>query len=268
MPEPLHPPELESAFRSEAAPAGSPGLRELVGMVAAAIAVAALYFGREVLIPVTLAMLLSFVLSPLVELLRRIWLGRILSVVLAVMLALGLILALGSAIGTQVAQLSENVLQYQATIETKISGLRKATIDKFSAKLGSFGSQLMGSPPRSEAPAPAPAGTPAQDQQQKPVPVVIAEPAPSVLSIGKSVLEPMLYPMATAGIILVVTIFALLQKEDLRDRAIRLLGSGDLHRTTVAMDEAGRRLSRYFLTQLGLNASFGIIVGAGLFFIG
>jgi predicted PurR-regulated permease PerM len=268
MPEPLHPPELASAFRSEAAPAGSPGLRELVGMVAAAIAVAALYFGREVLIPVTLAMLLSFVLSPLVELLRRIWLGRILSVVFAVMLALGLILALGSAIGTQVAQLSENVLQYQATIETKISGLRKATIDKFSAKLGSFGSQLTGSPPRSEAPAPAPAGTPAQDQQQKPVPVVIAQPAPSVLGIGKSVLEPMLYPMATAGIILVVTIFALLQKEDLRDRAIRLLGSGDLHRTTVAMDEAGRRLSRYFLTQLGLNASFGIIVGAGLYFIG
>jgi predicted PurR-regulated permease PerM len=268
MSEPLHPPELESAFRSEAAPSGSPGLRELVGMVAAAIAVAALYFGREVLIPVTLAMLLSFVLSPLVELLRRIWLGRILSVVLAVAVALGLILALGSAIGTQVAQLSGNLLQYQATIEAKISGLRKATIDKFSAKLGSFGSQLTGSPPRSEAPAPALAGTPAQDQQQKPVPVVIAQPAPSVLGIGKIVLEPMLYPMATAGIILVVTIFALLQKEDLRDRAIRLLGSGDLHRTTVAMDEAGRRLSRYFLTQLGLNASFGIIVGAGLYFIG
>jgi predicted PurR-regulated permease PerM len=268
MPERLHPPELESAFRSEVAPAGIPGLRELVGMVAAAIAVAALYFGREVLIPVTLAMLLSFVLSPLVELLRRIWLGRILSVVLAVVLALGLILALGSAIGTQVAQLSGNLLQYQATIETKISGLRKATIDKFSAKLGSFASQLTGSPPRSEAPAPAPAGTPSQGQQQKPVPVVIAQPAASVLNIGKSVLEPMLYPMATAGIILVVTIFALLQKEDLRDRAIRLLGSGDLHRTTVAMDEAGRRLSRYFLTQLGLNASFGIIVGAGLYFIG
>jgi predicted PurR-regulated permease PerM len=268
MPEPLHPPELESAFRSEVAPAGSPGVREPVGMVAAAIAVAALYFGREVLIPVTLAMLLSFVLSPLVELLRRIWLGRILSVVLAVVLALGLILTLGSAIGTQVAQLSGNLLQYQATIETKVSGLRKATIDKFSAKLGSFASQLTGSPPRSEAPAPAPAGTPTQGQQQEPVPVVIAQPAPSVLNIGKSVLEPMLYPVATAGIILVVTIFALLQKEDLRDRAIRLIGSGDLHRTTVAMDEAGRRLSRYFLTQLGLNASFGIIVGAGLYFIG
>jgi predicted PurR-regulated permease PerM len=239
-----------------------------VGIEVAAIVVAALYFAREVLIPVTLAMLLSFVLSPLVELLRQIWLGRILSVVLAVVLALGLILALGSAIGTQVAQLSGNLPQYQTTIETKISRLRNATVDKFSAKLGSFGHQLTGSAPRSEAPAPAPTGAPAQGQEQNPVPVVVTQPAPSVLDIGKSVLDPLLYPVATAGIILVVTIFALLQKEDLRDRVIRLLGSGDLHRTTVAMDEAGRRLSRYFLTQLGLNAGFGIIVGVGLYFIG
>ena len=243
-------------------------MRGPVGIEVAAIVVAALYFAREALIPVTLAMLLSFVLSPLVELLRQIWLGRILSVVLAVVLALGLILALGSAIGTQVAQLSGNLAQYQTTIETKISRLRNATVDKFSAKLGSFGHQLTGSAPRSEAPAPAPTGAPAQGQEQNPVPVVVTQPAPSVLDIGKSVLDPLLYPVATAGIILVVTIFALLQKEDLRDRVIRLLGSGDLHRTTVAMDEAGRRLSRYFLTQLGLNAGFGIIVGVGLYFIG
>ena len=243
-------------------------MRGPVGIEVAAIVVAALYFAREALIPVTLAMLLSFVLSPLVELLRQIWLGRILSVVLAVVLALGLILALGSAIGTQVAQLSGNLAQYQTTIETKISRLRNATVDKFSGKLGSFGHQLIGSAPRSEAPPPAPTRAPAQGQEQNPVPVVVTQPAPSVLDIGKSVLDPLLYPVATAGIILVVTIFALLQKEDLRDRVIRLLGSGDLHRTTVAMDEAGRRLSRYFLTQLGLNAGFGIIVGVGLYFIG
>jgi predicted PurR-regulated permease PerM len=243
-------------------------LRGSAGIEVAAIVVAALYFGREVLIPVTLAMLLSFVLSPLVELLRQIWLGRILSVVLAVVLALGLILVLGSAIGTQVAQLSGNLPQYQTTIEIKISRLRNATVDKFAEKLGSFGRQLTGSAPRSEAPAPAPTGAPAQGQQQEPVPVVITQPAPSIVEIGKGVLEPLLSPAATAGIILVVTIFVLLQKEDLRDRAIRLLGSGDLHRTTVAMDEAGRRLSRFFLTQLGLNASFGVIVGVGLYFIG
>jgi len=268
MPSPLRSAELEAASSSQIASKGTRGLRAPVGIEVAAIVVAALYFAREVLIPVTLAMLLSFVLSPLVELLRRVWLGRILSVVLAVVLALGLILAFGSAIGTQVAQLSGNLPQYQTTIETKITRLRNATIDRFSEKLGSFGHQLSGSEPRSEAAAPATTGVPAQGQQQEPVPVVVTQPAPSVLDIGRSVLEPMLYPLVTAGIILVVTIFALLQKEDLRDRAIRLFGSGDLHRTTVAMDEAGRRLSRYFLTQLGLNASFGVIVGVGLYFIG
>jgi predicted PurR-regulated permease PerM len=266
MPNPLYSPEPESA--SQVASGKTAGLRGSSGIEVAAIVVAALYFGREVLIPVTLAMLLSFVLSPLVKLLRRIWLGRILSVVLAVVLALGLILVLGSAIGTQVAQLSGNLPQYQTTIETKISGLRNATVDKFAEKLGSFGRQLTGSAPRSEAPAAAPTGAPAQGQQQEPVPVVITQPAPSVIEIGKSVLEPLLSPAATVGIILVVTIFVLLQKEDLRDRAIRLLGSGDLHRTTVAMDEAARRLSRFFLIQLGLNASFGVIVGVGLYFIG
>ena len=139
MPSPLRSAELEAASSSQIASKGTRGLRAPVGIEVAAIVVAALYFAREVLIPVTLAMLLSFVLSPLVELLRRVWLGRILSVVLAVVLALGLILAFGSAIGTQVAQLSGNLPQYQTTIETKITRLRNATIDRFSEKLGSFG---------------------------------------------------------------------------------------------------------------------------------
>ncbi|HJU17403.1 MAG TPA: AI-2E family transporter, partial [Stellaceae bacterium] len=272
MPDPLHPLEPEPAASSPVAPAGTPSLPGLVGILVAAVVVAALYLAREVLIPVTVAMLLSFVLSPLVELLRRIWLGRILSVILAVVLALGLILALGSAIGTQVAQLAKGLPQYQTTIENKIAHLREATIERFSEKISSLGHQLAGAgtPPPSAAPAPAPASAPepGQPQQQKAVPVVITQPAPSVIEFGKNFLEPLLHPVATAGIILIVTIFTLLQKEDLRDRGIRLIGSSDLQRTTVAMNDAGRRLSRYFLTQLGLNASFGVIVGVGLYFIG
>ena len=124
----------------------------------AAIVVAALYFGREVLIPVTLAMLLSFVLSPLVELLRRVWLGRILSVVLAVVLALGLILAFGGAIGTQVAQLSGNLPQYQTTIQTKITRSLERYRRQDHGELRSFGHHPSGSgrapkPPRPLQPA-------------------------------------------------------------------------------------------------------------------
>ena len=110
---------------------------------------------------------------------------------------------------------------------------------------------------------------PSQPSAPKPVPVVITEsPTTSALDLGRRILEPLLSPLATLGIILVVAVFALLQKDDLRDRLIRLFGSSDLHRTTAAMDDAGRRLTRYFLTQLGLNCTFGAIVGVGLYFIG
>src|SRR5438045_3705518 len=192
MPSPLRSAESEAGLPSQIASKGT--LRAPAGIEVAAIVVAALYFGREVLIPVTLAMLLSFVLSPVVDLLRRVWLGRILSVVLAVVLALALILALGSAIGTQVAQLSGNLPQYQTTIETKISRLRNATVDKISGKLGSFGYQTSESALRPEAPPTAPTGALTQGQQQAPVPAVVTQPAPSVIALGTSVLEPMLTP--------------------------------------------------------------------------
>lgn len=87
-------------------PAGASGESTLTRVVVAAVVIAALYLGRKVVMPVTLAMLLSFALTPLVELLRRLWLGRIASVLLAVILALGLMITLGTAIGTQVARLS------------------------------------------------------------------------------------------------------------------------------------------------------------------
>lgn len=244
-------------------PAGVPSLSKLTGVVVAVVVVVALYFGRVVLIPVTLAMLLSFLLTPVVELLRRLRLGKVLSVLLTVTLALCTILALGTAIGTQLARLSGQLPQYESTIESKVHRLRDATVDRFSGKIERIGRQLS----RAESAAPAPP-KPGAAVQRQPLPVVVTQPAPSALKIGETVISPLLSPLASAGIILVVTIFALLQQEDLRDRMIRLFGSGDLRRTTVAMNEAGHRLSRYFLTQLGINASFGATVGVGLYFIG
>ena len=99
-------------------PAGVPSLSKLTGVVVAVVVVVALYFGRVVLIPVTLAMLLSFLLTPVVELLRRLRLGKVLSVLLTVTLALCTILALGTAIGTQLARLSGQLPQYESTIES------------------------------------------------------------------------------------------------------------------------------------------------------
>jgi predicted PurR-regulated permease PerM len=231
------------------------------------VVIAALYFAREVLIPITLAILLSFLLAPVVELFRRWHLGRVPSVLLAVILALAVILGFGGVIGSQVAQLATNIPQYAATIETKIDTIRDYTvgrIDRLTARLGHRAIQLTASqiPPENHAPAGRNPGQPEAE------PHAATSAAASPLELAERYLSPALSPLATMGIVFVVAIFILLQREDLRDRLIRLFGASDLHRTTAALDDAARRLSTYFLTQLGINASFGLVIGVGLYFIG
>ena len=186
-------------------------------------------------------------LAPLVALLRRARLGRVPAVLLAVVVALGIIAALGSVIGTRVAQLAANALQYAATIEQKAQVVRAYTVGWLSNLTAGMGRGAMA--PQQTAAAPA-------------------SPAGSPLALAERYLSPILSPLATTGIVLVVAIFILLQQEDLRDQPVRLFGSSDLHRTTVAMDDAARRLSKYFLTQLAINATFGLVIGIGLYAIG
>jgi predicted PurR-regulated permease PerM len=247
-------------------PAELPGLQGLLTVVVGVVVVAALYIGRDVFIPIVLAILLSFVLAPLVSLLRRVYVPRAAAVVLAVLVALGVIVAAGGVIGMQVAQLAEDVPSYQATITRKVEHLREATLGRANELIRRVGRQIeqaTNDPPAAPAPADG-----AGKAAPAPIPVEVKERAATPIEIAQRVLGPVVHPLATAGIVLIVAIFILLQREDLRDRMIRLFGSQDLHRTTVAMDDAARRLSRYFLTQLALNAVFGLIIGLGLWAIG
>jgi predicted PurR-regulated permease PerM len=264
MPNTLNPAESTAPTAPRVVPAEMPATPGLT-IVVAVVVIGALYYGRGVLIPITIAVLLSFVLNPLVELLRRAWLGRVLSVVLAVILALAIILALATAIGTQVAQLAENFPEYETTVEGKVAGLRGSIGKRLSNIISTLDREFAS---RAIKSIPPQAGAGAQTKQPKPVPVVVTPASPTALQISESLFSPVVSPLETAGIILVVTIFMLLQKEDLRDRAIRLFGTDDLQRATVVMDDAAQRLSRYFLTQLAINTSFGVIVAAGLYFIG
>ena len=267
MPEPFASPAVPAPAPAQVPSAGTPNVATLTKIVVLVVVIAALYFGSEVLVPITLAVLLSFVLSPLMELLRRLWLPRVVAALLAVLLAIGIIIALGGVIGTQIAGLVDQVPQYQTTIERKLASVQKLIAVDLSSRISGLTHKIE-SASSSYTTSQATASSP-QAPAQKPVPVVITEsPTTSALTLGERILAPVLHPLATLGIILVVAIFILLQKEDLRDRLIRLFGSSDLHRATVAMDDAGRRLGRYFLTQLGINCSFGAIVGVGLFFIG
>lgn len=257
------------------APSTALGIEGLITLAVGVLAVAALYFARDVLIPITLAILLSFLVAPLANALLRIRLGHVASVFAAVLLSVSVIVLLASVIGTQLTDLVANGPHYEATIERKLDTAHNLTIGKLDRLMGTAGQALqrVTEPQQQPSPAPPPASrsavAPSSDAQAPAaMPVVVREPVPTPFELARRFLTPAISPLETAFIVFVVTIVILLQRDDLRDRAIRLFGSRDLHRTTTVMDEAARRLSRYFVSQLGVNAGVGVVIGIGLSLIG
>jgi len=248
-------------------PSDVSSLRALVSLTSGVVVIGALYFGRAVLIPITLAVLLSFLLAPFVDQLRRLKLGQLPSVLIAVLLTLSCLSALGTLIGAQIAQLAGDLPRYEVAIERKVDRVEHEAIGRADAVLHRMSSALKRIAPFGEEPVLKNVDT-AGPAGNAPMPVEVHEPSPSPFELAERFLSPVLSPLETAGIMLVVAIFVLLQREDLRDRLIRLFGSHDLYRTTITMDEAARGLSRYFLAQLGVNAGFGMVVAAGLAVIG
>ena len=253
---------------AQIAGSSAPELKSLLGIAVGTLVIAALYFGKEVLIPITLAVMLSFVLSPVVNFLQRLRLWRAPAVILTVLAALALLGLVGTVIGSQAASLTANAPQYAQTVEAKVEGVQGFAVAKLAAVTKQLGS---GHKPATVANRPAPGTlTPAQASAgaKRPIPVEVVQGQTSPFTIARTVLAPILSPLETTILVLIVAIFVLMQKEDLRDRFIRLFGSNDLHRTTRAMDDAGQRLSKYFLSQLAVNTCFGLVIGLGLWAIG
>jgi predicted PurR-regulated permease PerM len=240
--------------------------------VVAAIVIATLYFGREVFVPIALAILLSFVLAPLVRLLQRWHLPRALSVVSVVLLAFTSIFALGGVIATQLTQLAGDLPRYELTMRGKIKSLRgtaatSGTLERAADVLQDLGKELNKpkDPPTSPTIQPP---VPSPGQEPRPIPVEVRQPPPTALESIAALISPLLRPLTTTGITAIFVIFILLQREDLRNRFIKLAGSHDLQKTTAALDDATTRLSRLFLIQLALNTAFGVVIGTGLWIIG
>jgi len=236
-----------------------------------AAVVVGLSFGRDVLVPIAIAVLLSFVLAPVADALTRLRIGRVASVLLAVALAFSILIVLGAVIGRQVAQLGENLPQYQIVIAKKLQTVRsssfsKGIVEKAADALNGLDSNLGKSPVAAPASSPEKVTTPSGGQAL--MQVEVHEPAPGPVEILRSIVAALLPPLATTGIVIIFVIFILLQRRDLRDRFIGLIGSHDLHRTTQALDDAAFRLSRYFLALTGINAAFGIAIAIGLTLIG
>lgn len=262
--------------RAAVDPQPSGSLETLATLMVFVVTVAILFFGREIFVPIAIAVLMSFVLSPLCRILRHAGFGRILAVWTVVLTTLVLAGGISAVLTRQVSDLAADAPKYQAIITQKIDNARQfmahsPTLDKISAAINGLGSML----PRNAAP-PQPSNgavrrTLQNDQAApggQPIPVEIREPTPGLLSILQTVVGTALSPLATTAIIAIFTIFILLQREDLRDRFIRLVGSHDLQRTTVAMNDAAKRLSRYFLIQMLINTGFGVLIAVGLTIIG
>ena len=248
-------------------------VKGVAAAVLAALIVAVLYLGRDVFVPIALSILLSFVLAPMVRVLQNWRVPRAVSVIGVVLLAFLVIFAIGGVIAAQMTQLAGDLPRYESNMRAKIKSLRGTstttdTLERAADVLQDLGKELnkpKDAPPASVA-APATNARPGQDV--RPIPVEVRQPPPTALESIASLISPLLHPLMTTGIVIIFAIFILLQREDLRNRLIKLAGAHDLQKTTVALDDAAQRLSRLFLTQLALNSGFGFVIGAGLWSIG
>jgi len=241
------------------------------GLLLIAFVVAALYFGRSVLVPIALATLITFLLSRLVSRLER-WIGRIAAVLVTVIAMFTIFAAASWVIGRQVIDLADKLPDYQANIVTKIRSLKlpaAGPLARLSASVHVLQKELV-------APSPAPSTDRVRSDSSTRTPLPMASPMPVKVIEGRSAipqlmqetLSAILSPLGTAALVLLLVIFMLLKREDLRGRLIRLVGQGRISTTTRAMEDAGRRVSRYLSTLFLVNTCYGICVALGLQFIG
>jgi predicted PurR-regulated permease PerM len=237
-----------------------------------AVVVATLYFTREILVPIALAVLLSFVLSPLVRALQRLSVPRSIAVLGAVGVAMAIALSLATMVMIEVNQLANDLPRYQSTLGEKIHNLRDTVgsvgVLKNASNLLKNIDRELKAPGRGDGPIAQRSLSDGADPAKSPIPVEVHQPDPGASEALVAMLRPLAIPFTTTGIVVIFLIFFLFQREDLRNRFIRLLGSEDLEATTAALDDAGQRLGRLFLTQLILNATFGVVIGLGLTVIG
>lgn len=227
--------------------------------------VAALYFGREVFLPIAIALLLTFALAPLVSALKRVGIPRIAAVIASVLSAFAVLALFSFIVATQVSELAQNIPVYQTNILAKIRSLKETgvgggIIARLSGVVERVGQEI------DKQDATLPAATPDKPPRE-PVPVeIVSREKP--LEVLQNIVGPLISPLGSTGLIIVVVIFMLLEREDLRDRFIRLVGYGDLHRTTEALRDAGKRVGRYLLMQLVVNIVYAIPIAIGLWVLG
>ncbi|HEV2394701.1 MAG TPA: AI-2E family transporter [Verrucomicrobiae bacterium] len=222
------------------------------------VVVTVLYFARTVIIPFVFAILVAFLLAPLAIRLRHWGLGRAPSAVLVVLLSFLIVGAIGATMAAQLGELGHKLPEYQQNIHKKLQSLRTSgggLIAGFSRVIRNFADEL-------NPPAPPASGN--QRTEERPVPVEIRRLPFSPLAAIQKVLGSLLDIVLTAAIVVVFAMFMLIEREALRDRLIRLVGTRRVNLTTRLLDDAAHRVSRYLLAQLIVNLCYGTLTGIGL----
>lgn len=221
-----------------------------------------LYVGSEILIPVALAILLAILLAPVVTGLQRLRLPKVMAVIMTVLMAAVIVAVVAGFVASAVTNLAADLPAYQSSLREKAQNLKSmttggGTLERAAGVLENLRKELE----RPEQPKPTAV------PEVKPIPVEIQDSRGPLDSLA-SILALLIHPLTQLGIVILMLTFILIYREDLRNRLIRLAGTGDLHRTTTAIGEAGQRLSRLFATQMLINASTGAFIGTALFMLG
>jgi predicted PurR-regulated permease PerM len=261
-----------------AAPATRPVLKGAAGAIVLFAAVAALYFARDILIPFAFALTLTFILTPVVALLQRLRIGRVIAVLTTVLVSIAAAGGVAWTIANQLMDVANQLPLYRQNIHAKIEAFHipaSGQLGQASASVKEIVQEVTG-PDATGAPL-APGALPSSENPKRskarpaptsPVPVRMVESPRTGWGELRDLGRPILGPVGHAGIVVIFMVFMLLQREDLRNRLLRLVGLSQLNLMTQALDDAAARVSRYLLLQFLVNASFGALFGLGLYLIG
>ena len=260
----------------------------LTTTVVTIVIVGCLYWSRDIVIPIALAIFLTFVLSPIVNFLSRTGFPRVVSVVIVLCGLAGVVAGLGMLLTVQSTHLMEELPKHRDIIRERVKTLRTSMTSESSKQVQSLFDEMwrefVKSPPtnanaetprvpKAEAMSTSPETsaspeTPAADAAAKKPAVVMAPSGSSENSIWTSLFSSTASALGTLALTLVLVAFMLVKREDLRDRFLRLVGDQRLAATTMAMDDAGRRISKFLLMQFAINSVYGIVLGLGLWLLG
>ncbi|HEY0368257.1 MAG TPA: AI-2E family transporter, partial [Chthoniobacterales bacterium] len=259
---------MESPIRTSRN-ASAAALSGIFAVLLMAFVITVLYFGREILVPLALAVMLTFLLSPLVARIERA-IGRVAAVLIVVAMMFGIIGGTGYLLTHQLIDLAAKLPDYQANIESKLRSVRLPSGGALGRLTNSVAELQKELPGVAEPNAGSTAAERSRVTSPKPtpMPVRVVESQSHIPQMLQSVASGVLGPLGTAGLVLLLVIFMLIKREDLRGRMVRLIGQGRISATTRAIDDAGKRVARYLAMQFLVNVGFGFCIATGLYFIG